>query len=229
MKLLLPIFEAYFDNELPKLKDSYRWKIPRIDGFNKCGEYDYSSNVELKEYFHNKWHDACSDEKTIIAKQVVSDWGGVRGNRDSTLDHYVSEAVSSKPSCLLKGVASYSKIFSITDLAKYAIYDARVAVSLNAIQWNAGSKCGLTFNYVPGRNNVTGNAIKKTGFAFRQEFRTANLIKSGWHHVPRDKTYRTYLDLLTACLRTFPTYKLYDLEMVLFANAEKECLKAMRH
>lgn len=131
------------------------------------------------------------------------------------------------PATPLKGVASYSKIFAIADMKKYAIYDARVAVCLNAIQWNSNIHKGIAFNYIPGRNNVTGHARKKIGFAYNDHFKTKNLVKAGWQRVQRDKTYRVYLDTLNECLKHFREYSLYDLEMVLFSNAEKECVRAM--
>ena len=97
----------------------------------------------------------------------------------------------------------------------------------NQIQWNAGLRKGVAFNYVPGRNNVTGNAKEKVGFAYQKEFKVKNLVGSGWERVRRDDTYIRYLSTLKECLTHFPEYKLYDLEMVLFSNAEIECIKAM--
>lgn len=46
--------------------------------------------------------------------------------------------------------------------------------------------------------------------------------------IEKDKTYEIYLRLLKECHSHFSNYNLYDLEMVLFANAETECLKAMK-
>lgn len=43
----------------------------------------------------------------------------------------------------------------------------------------------------------------------------------------RDETYTTYINLLKFYLNFFPKYKLYDLEMVLFSNAEFQCKKAL--
>lgn len=140
----------------------------------------------------------------------------------------MEEVEKESPSTPIKGVASYSKVFAITNLNIYAIYDARVAVSLNAIQWNANLKEGVAFNYIPGRNNITGNTEKRIGFAYQDQFKVRNLIKIGWIGLKRDETYSYYLDTLRECLKHFPKFKLYDLEMVLFANAEKECTEAMK-
>jgi len=162
-----------------------------------------------------------------IAKVIVSKWGGVRRNKDTTFEGYVKEILKPIPSTPLGGIASYSKIFAIADMNKYAIYDARVAACLNAIQWNSDMKNGIAFNYIDGRNKVTGHKGEKKGFAHQNEFETKYLIEHGWKKVEKDETYTVYLELLKECLKHFKDYKLHDLEMVLFANAEKECKKAM--
>lgn len=217
----------YFKEELPKLENSYTWKIPNINGFRQSGEKGYLPNVELKLYFSREWSKSSDEDKIKLAKIIVSDWGGVKGNHPETLAKYVSNINAGIPETPIKGVASYSKIYSITDMNEYAIYDARVACCLNAVQFNYGVKVGLAFNYISGRNNVTGHSGKKIGFVYQDEFKTENLISNGWGKIKLNDTYATYIKLLKECLKFFPTYGLHDLEMVLFANAEKECLKAM--
>jgi len=109
-------------------------------------------------------------------------------------------------------VASYSKLFSIARPEAYAIYDARVAACLNAVQINGGIRRGIAFNCLPGRNNVVGNTVTKRG---------------NWVLIKRDETYSRYLDLLETCRAKLPGYDLPRLEMALFANAEAECQRAM--
>ena len=203
------------------------WPIPIIKGFAGSGKYDYKSNVELKNYFNCRWTNSKVNERIDLSKIIVSDWGGVKSNLRVTLENYVNEIEGKYPKTPLKGIASYSKIFAVTNLDQYAIYDARVAVSLNAVQFNAGLKKGVAFNYVNGRNNITGHSTKKIGFAYHNEFIVKNLVKKGWTKIKKDETYGLYIDTLLQCLKQFPNNKLYDLEMVLFANAEKECKKAL--
>lgn len=107
--------------------------------------------------------------------------GGVKNNSQETLKSYVNEIEGKSPSTPIKGIASYSKIFAMTNLNKYAIYDARVAVSLNVIQWNAELKGGVAFNYIPGRNNLTGHAEKKEVFVDEDPFTAKSLVNNtGW-------------------------------------------------
>ena len=227
MKNCVEVFVEYFKVELPRLEQNYQWKIPEIEGFHLSGQKGYLPNIELKKYFHQKWSRSDFTERLNLAKQVVSDWGGVRGNHQSTLRSYVLELQKTIPDTPLKGVASYSKIFSITDMNKYAIYDARVAACLNAVQWNSGLKDGQAFNYISGRNNITGHSGKKSGFTYQKKFQIEGLVNLGWKRVKRDETYGIYLEVLKKSLQSLPGYRLCDLEMVLFANAEKECLAAM--
>ncbi len=228
MKPHIAVLLEYFKKELPLLNNSYEWKIPEINGFSRCGERSYSANVELKEYLNKKWSSAISrEEKTSLAKTVIADWGGVRSNEESTLIAFIEEIESNTPLTPIKGIASYSKLFSIVNLEKYCIYDARVAACLNAIQFNSGIRNGIAFNYVPGRNNTTGNSLNKKGFSHHSSFKTRKLVSSGWSRIKRDDTYTVYINTLNECLSHLKSYKLYDLEMVLFSNAEKECMSAM--
>lgn len=217
----------YFTDELPRLRVSYQWKIPKINGFHLSGEKGYAPNVELKKYFNKLWLNSSYDERLDLAKKVVSDWGGVKSNQLETLRSYIDELETKAPATPLKGVASYSKIFSIMNMERYAIYDARVAACLNAVQFNFGVKNGLAFNYISGRNKTTGDATKKIGFVYQESFKIKSLVSSGWNRIQINETYQIYLDVLQRCLTHLPKYKLYDLEMVLFANAEEECAKAM--
>ena len=86
-----------------------------------------------------------------VARYFVSDWGGVRSNRDKTLNKYISWINEGKYPNTIGGIASYSKMYSFYDPDMYAIYDARVAVSLNMIQFIA-DKPFLFFPYLKGRN-----------------------------------------------------------------------------
>ena len=218
----------YMTIELPQLEATYGWKTPELKGFPRCGERSYTANIDLKNYLNRQWRSAGSkSEKVEIARVVISDWGGVRNNKMQTLEKYVDHIEMSDPPMPIKGVASYSKLYSIVRPDDYVIYDARVAVCLNAVQFNCGLRKGSAFNYVPGRNNITGHAEKRTGFAYDSRFQTKSLIKRGWKRIKRDDTYGLYLSMMKECLSHFKGKKLRDLEMVLFANAESECSKAM--
>lgn len=228
MKQTITALCEFFDREIPRLSDTYSWKIPDIQGFAQAGFKGYEPNIALKVYLKELWDNAFSNaEKLKVAKVIVSDWGGVRANSEATLSRYVLEAEKSNPSTPVSGVASYSKILSIVHPERFAIYDARVAACINAVQINAGEIKGIAFNYVPGRNNIVGNVVTRKGFTQDPRFSTKRLVELGWSPVKRSDTYLKYLELLYSCLEKRAIYTLASLEMALFANAEYECKKAM--
>lgn len=221
------IFE-YLRVELPTLRERYHWSIPHIDGFPLSGETTYDANVALKKFLHERWlSKTTNDQRLELAEFVIAAWGGVRGNRPTTLQRFVAEIGKENPATPLHGVASYSKLYSIAQPDRYSIYDARVAACLNAIQYQFDPHSGLAFNYCPGRNNQIGNVATRTGFVFEEEFRVRTLVGNGWNRIPRANTYGSYLLLLRNCAVEFPKYKRHDFEMLLFANAEIETRKAM--
>jgi hypothetical protein len=227
LKKLITTLCAFFDIEIPKLSATYNWKIPVIDGIYLAGQRGYNANVELKRCLHNQWNLASYEKKCDLAKIIVGDWGGVRGNYQKTLNGYVDAITTQNPATPLNGVASYSKIFSIVQPDQYAIYDARVAACLNAVQLNAEIENGVCFNYVQGRNNIVGSSVKKCGFTQTPQFSKMALINAGWSRLEKNETYAKYNEVLSLCLKELSGRSRYELEMTLFATAEDECRKQL--
>jgi hypothetical protein len=220
---------AYLEKELPNLSEQYHWRIPQIDGFDRSRETSYDANLELKRFLRRHWDDAKDGEsKLAVARTVIADWGGVRGNTNATLNRYVLEAAKQNPDTPFSGVASYSKLFAIVNPDRFAIYDARVAACLNAVQILHDPDFGIAFNYCPGRNQIVGNVNNRQGFAFHPEFTVTGLANRGWSTLPRAETYARYLSLLSECRKALPKYRIHDFEMLFFANAERECQAAIR-
>lgn len=220
---LIDVLCEFFKNEIPNLVETYEWNIPDIKGFHTDNENNFKANIDLKKHLHNQWTASSEQEKISLAETIVSKWGGVRTNHLSTLERYVRELNNANPNTPLKGVASYSKIFSIARPDRYAIYDARVAACLNAIQLHAKMKKGVAFNYVPGRNNIIGNAVNKCGFTQTDNFKVKTLINKGWRKIEKDNTYKVYNEVLSLCQKRLSDTSRYELEMALFAKAEYEC------
>lgn len=227
---LIPTVKAlcgFFEREIPLLPRRYDWRIPKIDGFAQSGERGYQPNLDLKVHLKQQWEAGSLERRLHLAKVIVSEWGGVRGNRLETLRRYVISVSEGAPCMPLKGVASYSKIFAVVNPERFAIYDARVAACINAIQINAGLARGTAFNYVPGRNNIVGNALKRIGFTHDPKFSVKHLVASGWAPIKRDQTYAEFLNVMSLCLQEMRCFSLVTLEMALFCNAERECQKAL--
>jgi hypothetical protein len=223
---VLNLLIKYFELEVPLLEKNYEWKIPQLTNFSSSLEKSFSANVELKHFLNKLWNN--SDKTDFeVAEIIIKEWGGIKGNKKETIEKYIQRVRSHNFETSFKGLASYTKLYSIAEPERFAIYDARVAVTLNAIQYNANITSGIIFNYLSGRNNITGYRQKKTGFSQQKQFTKASLASRGWEKVPQDQTYQLYLNYLQLCIKHNSNWKLHELEMVLFANAEKEALKAM--
>ena len=156
------------------------------------------------------WKAAKYDGRLDLARRIVADWGGIRSNKQSTLEKYIRRIEEDDYRWPLKGVASYSKILSVVDPSRYAIYDARVAVSLIAVQSLFGTGPGLAFRYLPGRNKTTGDHLGR-GFVHAQRFKRRSLLAEGWFDLSPGNNYATYLALLQSTV--------VDLEMATGCSA----------
>lgn len=211
---------------ISSLETTYKWKVPDSAEtlFGKIsGNSRYAQNISLKFAIQKKWNDDPSSRRKII-EWIISDWGGINGNRKTTFDEYERRMTTDLSDTPITGIASFSKVLAIYDPKKYAIYDARVAVSLIAIQLLSKSSNALAFPYLSGRNKVTGHwsPKPKVGFSTMPQYSTKVLTKPphNWSRVKRQDSYKTYIDLLTH-IRDASDHKweIYDLEMALFAQA----------
>lgn len=216
---------CYFSGEgpfnglgLPSLSRNYVWpkkgQFPKYSHLGRVVDEDgtnYEKNIALKKHSQQIWAEG---DKQAIASWVVSDWGGIRTNKASTLEHYVDEIERGNIPSNLKGVASYSKILSFMDPHRFAIYDARVAISLNAIQLIMGTETGTAFNYLPGRNP------KLAVFRTHPSTSIRALTYRGWNTIHPDECYDLYICKLIEAKVALISHDLYELEMALFADAE---------
>lgn len=222
---------------LSKLPTSYNWPMPSslkgvFEGFVDEEDFEgladggYETNCMLKRLLNKRWL-AAPEDRLKLAAWVISDWGGVRRNLDETLQNYVQMAEEDYPETPIKGVASYSKLLSVSNLHKYAIYDARVAVALNAAQYLMDGD-RVFFPYIPGRNKITGDVSKNRGFSRQAAFSKEALQRQGWSVIAPRHAYQCYLRLLHHVQIKLPKQPpLYDLEMTLFSQAESLALQAM--
>ena len=197
------------------LSDRYTWPkkgaFPEFDDISLEGS-NYEKNIQLKQVSRNIF--LANVDTLKLAKYFVSDWGGVRSNRDKTLNKYISWINEGKYPDTIGGIASYSKLYSFYDPDMYAIYDARVAVSLNMIQFIADKPC-LFFPYLKGRNR------KIEAIRVHPHLSKKTLLSIGFQEIKSCDVYRKYNTVLLNLLQGMPKYyNLYHLEMSLFADAE---------
>lgn len=218
---------------IDEMKQSFDWKIPEsiravIPDLPVGGGYE--ANVALKKAMSRRWGvENSPQERERLTRLIIVDWGGIKGNREPRYSEYARAASKEVPEIGFTGIASFSKVLAIRDPDVYAIFDARVAVALNAIHIIGRPDTGELYPYLPGRNNVTGSGTTKRGFSTLPENARRELSRQnpGWARVPRKTAYQSYLALLNSVKSALPDpAPLYDLEMCLFSQAEELARRA---
>jgi len=218
----------YISEKYKLLKQDYQWKIPSIDNFDCSGESTYQANVKLKKYFNLTYNECKNIQEQInIAELIIKKWGRIYGTQEKTIKEFIKN-FNSRKTFPHKNVSIYSKLYSMIDLDNYAIYDSRVAACLNALQLNLRIKEGYVFNYINGRNNIIGNSRKKIGFTQIKKFNEKNISKDeNWIRIEKVDNYKFYLDYINKIKKVLDI-ELYDIEMILFSDAENQCIQIMQ-
>ncbi len=203
---------SYLLANVNKIHQSYEWDFPTKNfplPYAKKSNNDYQNSLELRGFIHNALK--LKSEKSVeLQIWYVRDWGGVKTNAQSTLDEYVRTSSE----CLIereeKGIASWSKMLSVRDPSSFAIYDARVAMSLNTISLAQTSSSNLLFPQLSSRNKkivAAQSAVTKRAKAL------ALRTDKGF--------YKNYLSFLSqAVMQCGNKFDIQTAEMILFANAE---------
>jgi hypothetical protein len=214
----------------PFLGPPYKWPVGRVAwnrlgaGFNPILFPDPAKqNIALRKHLEDRWARADAQERIRLATWIIKDWGGIGANNPTTIDRYVAMAETPDPTTPFAGVSSYSKVLSMRDPDKFAIYDARVAASLNAIQLiqllrGVPSVNLLAFPAPSSRNNE----VKRFCEMCPREILTGNY---GFQRVPDDDAFGVYLMLLGK-LKEQMNQSILEVEMALFARSEDFCSEA---
>lgn len=217
---------------LPKLDTASEWAIPPLSGFDPNGyPSNAKANIALKYYLSKQWRRANTKRRRELAEWVVVSWGRIQGNDSWTIKQHVRVAGRRQAKYAQAGIASLSKILAMSDPDVFAVYDARVAAALNALQLRANVRHGIAFRYVGGRNVMIHGRRGRHGRLVDQGFvhvhPRASLRNNGWLVPGPGLNYLTYLAVLKECKRRLPGYKLPALEIALFANAVDVCASQM--
>ena len=194
---------AHIDKVAACLPETYTWKLPDpcMVKFKKTG-VSYDDNVQLRSAMHRTWRREPA-KRLSLAAWYVRVWGGVKKTSDSKIASYVATLESKRVPDTFSGIASWSKIASIASPADYAIYDARVALALNAVQLRSLGRIPIKFPLLPTQNRsikLANAHLKKLGAK----------VYAG----SADGSYEQYGELLTRS-----TAGIQGAEMALFATA----------
>jgi hypothetical protein len=175
----------------------------------------YRKNEALKIELSKKMTNTdCQATRSALINYYISTWGGISGNLDETMEVYGLASPDNLISRGSRGIASWSKALCIHNPNKYAIFDARVSASLNALQiiYNTDNK--VLFPVLASRNHV----IKEGVVLIRNE-----ALAAGWIGAADQDFYRDYLgyleEVVAATDKSIPC-SIYTVEMLLFSMAE---------
>jgi hypothetical protein len=173
-----------------QLDDLYPYRNPKSHGAAGADATPVQDNIAYRAHCHARWKQArlagSATDRIALAKEYIEEWGGIRSNGDGKIEGYALQPSSKLIGLGLSGISSWSKLLSIRNPRKYAIYDARVAFSLNAFQAFALERVDFYFS-VP----ATQSTKVRTALPIIKGF-----CDSETEVVPPEALYRTYLHAL---------------------------------
>jgi len=216
MKRLTEIIVEYSKKYINKNNDWYNWREINEDklpiGIELPEGNQYVKNVVLKKELNKKWKESKNDEdRLILIKYYIATWGGIHTNSKESMEEYSKLSATQLIKNGKKGIASWSKAIVVHNPDEYAIFDARVAISLNCIQKLYGLKDAVLFPILPSRNKIVaiGNKLIKD---------TAK--SESWEKANEENFYTQYLKILNYVAIELST-NISTIEMLLFAKAEE--------
>jgi len=210
---------AHFTEYGPQLDAAYRWRIPALpDGihFETGSDSLAQATVRLRRILNKAWHEG-PVSRHDIARWYVARWGGVKRNLPETLNDYITAPEGELETRGTKGIASWSKVLVVRNPDLYAILDARVATSLNALQLIAGHGQPILFPNLRNQNDTIDE--------FQKWLRARRYGRPSY--LPKTAVYPTYLRVLREVAGGVGKASLDEIEMSLFADAENLARKAM--
>ena len=203
---------------LPKSKKSLESLIGKNKTEKLYGITDTKlQNVHLRKLLVDTLVDSSNVIRIKAMDWIVVNWGRIPKGREAhkewvlQLKNYddasVENFIKSKNN---ERVSSWSKILAFYDSEKYAIFDTRVAISLNTIF----DKLGYDHSFFMPQsrdeelNDLFRSIRKHVGEKYEGER-------------PKYLGYSDYLRLLKSLHKKYPSSNILDLEMRLFANSER--------
>jgi hypothetical protein len=193
-------------------------KVPSgvLDGGVQGSDW-YARNADLKLRLRDSWLAGNAAFRAQLERYYIVDWGGVRGNLPETLEAYHAASAGENIARGKTGIASWSKALCVRDPLRYAIFDARVAASLNALQIIHRSRIGepVCFPVLASQNGT----VKRANAQLRSHFR-----EHAWPRV-RPGFYTDYLEVCRFAASRIGTpgqpLPIHAVEMALFAHTEE--------
>lgn len=178
-------------------------------------------NIQLRTLLREPLRSADIRKRNAAIKWIVYDWGNIppkaEQNEDrlfkmcAELNDYADEDVKQfVVKYKIDRIASWSKVLAFADSDKYAIYDARVAMSLNALldEVNFKRKFYMPQSISKPLNDIFATIRKKVN----ADYKGTKLSYMG---------YREYTTLLNSAVEQGLAPNVLQAEMQLFAQGKK--------
>lgn len=162
--------------------ESKSWKIPKSiknvldkkdsdEIFSKAGKDQNLLFFEKMYQYHSQLKS--DEEKRKVCLWIISKWGGIRNIKDdifSTANENYNNLIKQQ-GVEFNRIASWSKYLTIKDPEKFAIYDTRIAYTLNVLK----IIFDLDYKYYPmptrGRNTILNAFMMDTVINFLEAIR----------------------------------------------------------
>ncbi len=169
----------------------------------------FLQNETLKKQLSSQYQTGSGDQKIELTRYYIAVWGGVRRNSAEKISAYALNQPRELIANGIVGIASWSKALSIREPDRYAIYDARVAVSLNALQIIHKVAEPVLFPLLTGQNKTINQGVKGLADC---------AAKGNWRKIASESFYDEYNALLAKVAAAL-SVEHYAVEMALFTNA----------
>jgi hypothetical protein len=195
----------YLERETNWFKDDFIKSYPFMSEADvdclKSAPSKLHKEVILKFIISRDFHsDLDDDSKLALAGWLVRIWGGIKGIHQKTLVEILSNI--NKNELLYKNVSSWSKVYSAINLRDGAIYDSRVAYSLNWLLLKQDTD-SVQYFHQPGSRNTKLSALPlDTLITLRSRtkegFTVEGLKSKSDVYLNKDACYEEYIKLLKA-------------------------------
>jgi len=232
-KEIAAFLEPYKDRLVELYKWEFNQEIPHERfGISVSGDSWLEKTRNLKEQLTQKIHDSKSDKKLLIeiAEYFIKDWGGIkRFSKANEIVIRFKSIIGTKTQphhfdASYKSISSWSKWVSLICPRWACIYDARVAYSLNAINYLCGNKHKI-FPIPEGRNtklrmlDIT-TLLVASKIQPKESTHPKTLRKK--YFIPESEAYREYLRTIKLANKELwgNSGDIHDTEMLLFSIAD---------
>lgn len=233
LDLLVKQITIFIDEKRGSISTDYKWPPPKDlpNGFSLEGPDVFTQTCELKKALREEIN-ANTIRKKELLTWWVKKWGGIKKISDDKLEKFSSlpnlDLVTWLQEREFKNISSWSKIAALMHPDSCAIYDARVAFSINTLNFLMLGGVAPIFPMPNSQNSLIKFLDIETLLRIAKHYDLGNrlpditMVKNSIQIsdvVPKEMAYKTYMDLIHKVCQSLGLNSCDIPEMVLFAHA----------